>query len=129
MVTFYEDEKCTKRLSRFTLEESYIEDMFGGVISNVVEVGTTVEKVIYIKNEEADTVVIKDISSESPFMSLVPENVVLEPGQVTALRVTFSPTKEEIEKLNKIKDEQKREARKRKLLRSDIKVQLARVII
>lgn len=127
MVEFYKDPECTERLTELKLDDSYIEDVYGGVLDNVVEVGTTITKTVYVKNPDADMVVVRGINSVSPFVSAVLESARLGTGEITPLHITFRPTVDELKKLEGIEDMGERRERKERLLNGDITLDISRV--
>lgn len=128
MVEFFIDEGCTEKLIELRFDDSYVEDIYGGVLENVVEIGTVVYKIIYAKNFDSDMIVISKVESDSPFVSTIIDKPRLGTGEVTPIRVTFSPTIDEIDKINNITDEETKKQAKEKLLKGSIKVSQYRII-
>lgn len=124
---FYLDEACENKMEVLTLEESFIEDMYGGRINNVVEVGKAVNKTIYLKNNDNEGIAIRSVDTGSPFMQIVPHNTQLGPGETTPALITFEAEESLIKELDSIEDPAKREARKRELLRPKITFETYRI--
>jgi hypothetical protein len=127
MVEFFKNLECSEPLNELRFDDSYVEDIYGGVLENVIEVGTEVKKTIYAKNSDSDMVIIKSITSESPFVTMVVENPRLENGMTTPIHITFRPTLDELQKLDNISDPSEKKSAKEKLLKGNIKLSLYRV--
>ena len=128
-MNFYSDPECTQILQVLKFDDSYVEDIYNGVLNNVVEIGTTVTKKIYAKNTNADMVVIKRIDIESPFITAVPEKSRLSINEVTPITVIFKPTLEGINVVEDIENPEEKQAAKERLLKGNIKIILYRVMM
>lgn len=127
MVDFYTNVDCTELLQVLKFNESYVEDLYGGILDNVVEVGTAVAKTIYAKNNDADVVLIKKIEIDSPFITAVPEKARLGMNEVTPITVILKPTLEGIQSIESISDPTEKQNAKEKLLRGNIRIKLYRI--
>jgi hypothetical protein len=127
MVDFYTNIDCTELLQVLKFDESYVEDLYGGILDNVVEVGTAVAKTIYAKNNDADMVLIKGIEIDSPFITAVPEKVKLGLNEITPIIVVLKPTLEGIQFVEAIADPAEKQIAKEKLLRGNIRLKLYRI--
>lgn len=128
MVKFYKDEQCTEPLDRLTFDESYIQDIYGGVLENVVEVGKKISKTIYMKNDSALRIVVNNVTTKSPLIGVIVGTARLNPNSVTPVTVLFEPTMEAIQGLVDIKDAEEREQKKKDMLSSDIEVEVFYVL-
>jgi hypothetical protein len=127
MVNFYTNPECTELLQELRFDDSYIEDIYGGMLQNVVEVGTVVTKDIYIKNSDADMVVVQGIEIDSPFITAVVENPRLSNGEISKVTTVLKPTLEEIQRVESIVDPIEKLAAKQKLLKGKINLKLYRI--
>ncbi len=98
-IGFYSDEKCTQSLIHFSFEDQYIEVVdVGGLIKvkNVVPIGNTVSKDIYIRNESGYDIGISNILvPDNQLQVKIFENGYLIPNAVFKVNITFTPTKRE----------------------------------
>ena len=110
-------------------DESKVIDLYGGVLENVVEVGTTISKVIYAKNTDSDIVIIKKIEIDSPFITAVPEKARLTINEVTPVTIILKPTLEGIQAVESITDPTEKQMAKEKLLKGNINITLYKIIV
>jgi len=127
MVEMYKDSECTERMLELRFDDSYVEDMYGNKIDNVVEVGTEVRKKFYVKNPDADGVAIREITAESPFITIVVQNAQLKRGEVTPAEAIFKPTSNILRELDEIENLGERQKKKEQLLRGNIKFKVYRM--
>lgn len=128
MVKFYKDEQCIEPLDKLTFEENYIQDIYGGVLENVVEVGKKISKTIYMKNDSGLQAVVRNAVTKSPLMGVIVGTARLNPNSVTPVTVVFEPTMDAIQRLVDITDPEERELQKKNLLSSDIEVEVYYVL-
>jgi len=119
---FYKDEECTEEVSELNLEESYVQDVYGGILENAMIVGTEIHKTLYLKNTTDNVVTVDEIIPSSPFVQATLDNVQLEPGQIATVQIVFSPQEEALRELDSIEETEERLSKRDELLNCSIKL-------
>jgi len=126
---FYKDEECTEEVSELNLEESYVQDVYGGILENAMIVGTEIHKTLYLKNTTDNVVTVDEIVPSSPFVQATLDNVQLEPGQIATVQIVFSPQEDALRELEAIEETEQRIAKRKELLNCSIRMLITEYMI
>lgn len=95
-LALYADTKCSEPIEAISWDNAIKLKLADGrdiVVANIVEPGQEASASVYLKNEEAYTIAIKDIEFEDKRLRFDIENAYLKPGESTQLTIRFKAPK------------------------------------